>query len=84
MCRFLHAIEPELGSGDSSMVYLVLRRLRSDGLFTLKSVTALRRLGFDRSLAIKALRHAQRSQISAEPGVYLYLRTIAAAPEFLV
>ena len=40
MCRFRHEIEPELGSGDFSMVYLVLHRLRPDGLFALEQYIA--------------------------------------------
>ncbi len=50
----------------------------------LKSVPALRRLGFEGFLTVKELRHAQPSPVPAEPGVYLLLRTLAAAPEFLV
>ena len=50
----------------------------------LKSVPALRRLGFEGFLTVKELRHAQPSPVPAEPGVYLLLRILAAAPEFLV
>lgn len=50
----------------------------------LKSVPALRRLGFEGFLTVNELRHAQRNAVPAEPGVYLLLRTLAAAPEFLV
>lgn len=50
----------------------------------LNSVPALRRLGFEGFLTVKGLRHTKRSALPAEPGVYLFLRTLAAAPEFLI
>ena len=50
----------------------------------LKSVPALRQLGFEGFLTVKELRNVRSNPVPAEPGVYLILRTRAAMPEFLV
>ena len=50
----------------------------------LNSVPGLRQQGFEGFLKVRELRQAPRNPVPAEPGVYLFLHTLAAAPEFLI